>query len=84
MAGVVIDCVKEFKFLGCIVDPNLCWSAHTNFISKKIAQVIALLKCFLQIPPLYVKRKIYFAFIYPHLTLCLVTWGSVANKCAHT
>ena len=37
MAGVVIECVKEFKFLGCVVDHNMFWSAHINFKSKKIA-----------------------------------------------
>ena len=56
IARVVIDCVKEFKFFGCVIDHNLYLSVHINFISKKIDHSIALITFFLYILPLYVKR----------------------------
>ena len=38
-----MEYVTEFNFLGLILDSNLNWKAHTNFISVKIARVIRLL-----------------------------------------
>ena len=35
-----MEYVTEFNFLGLILDSNLNWKAHTNFISVKIARVI--------------------------------------------
>ena len=37
---MVIDHVKEFTFLGLILDSNLNWNAHLNSIGSKIARVI--------------------------------------------
>ena len=34
--GLNIEYVTEFNFLGLILDNNLNWKAHTNFISVKI------------------------------------------------
>ena len=41
--GLNMEYVTEFNFLGLILDSNLNWKAHTNFISVKIARVIGLL-----------------------------------------
>ena len=38
--GLNMEYVTEFNFLGLILDSNLNWEAHTNFISVKIARVI--------------------------------------------
>ena len=35
--GLNMEYVTEFNFLGLILDSNLNWKAHTNFISVKIA-----------------------------------------------
>jgi hypothetical protein len=79
MAGRIVECVKVFKFLGCLIDSKLTWQANVRSVSCKVVQGIALLKCFSCIAPCYVRRMIYYAFIYPHITYCLAVWGSAAK-----
>ena len=42
--GILIKNVKEFNFLGLIIDSNLNWKAHLNAIGAKIARIIGLLR----------------------------------------
>ena len=41
--GNVIEFVKECKFLGLVIDENLSFRPHINFISKKISKTIGIL-----------------------------------------
>ena len=42
--GIPIKNVKEFNFLGLILDSNLNWKAHLNAIGAKIARITGLLR----------------------------------------
>ena len=41
--GHQISEVKETKFLGVIIDNNLKWSAHIQYISRKISESIGVM-----------------------------------------
>ena len=74
-----IDHVKEFNFLGLILDSNLNWKAHQKTISSKISRVIGLLHKLKYIFPKDIFCSIYKTLILPHLNYSLLTWG---NKCS--
>ena len=63
----------------------ICFGLHILILNQKrlLRVLIAQLKCFLHISPLYVRRMIYFAFMYPYLIYCLAIWGSVAIVHVH-
>ena len=77
--GMVIEHVKEFYFLGLILDSNLNWKAHLKAIGSKISRVIGLLRKLKYIYPKYILCSIYKTLILPHLNFSLLTWG---NKCS--
>ena len=73
--AIKIDFVDEFNFLGLVLDKNLKWKSHVNFIAKKINKTVGVmtrLKNFLPRNALY---NIYNALILPHLNYCSLIWG---------
>ena len=70
-----IEFVKEFKYLGLIIDKKLTFQPHINSIVKKVNQAngkIYFLSSFL---PIYALKKIFFSIIYCHLNLHILVWG---------
>ena len=43
MQDIQIEFVKNFDFLGVILDENLSWRAHINSISKKLSKTIGVM-----------------------------------------
>jgi hypothetical protein len=77
--GNPIELVKSTKFVGCIVDDGLVWKEHVSFVCKKMSQGIAMLRCVYNVYPAWVKKMIYFAYVYPYLCYCLAAWGNSAD-----
>ena len=70
-----IDKLKEVKFLGVVVDPDLNFKPHIHKLSVKLAQlsgIIGSVKHLLSISQLVL---IYNALVLPHLTYCSLIWG---------
>jgi hypothetical protein len=44
---------------------------------------VALLKSVFNLFPIYVKRMLYFAFVYSHICYCIALWGGTANVHTH-
>ena len=61
----VIECLNNFKFLGCYIDNVLSWRLHTESICNEVANGIAMLKSY-RIFPMYVKKLVYCAYTYIH------------------
>ena len=76
MNGLNIEYVTEFNFLGLILDSNLNWKAHTNFISVKIASVIGLLHRLKFVFPKQILFSIYNSLILPHNELFIIGLGN--------
>ena len=73
-----INQVIKTKFLGVIIDADLKWNFHINYISAKIAKgigVISKARKYLNKDSLI---TLYYSFVYPYLNYCIEVWG----KCA--
>ena len=73
--GNKIEFVKEFKFLGLVIDENLSFKQHVNFVSKKISKTIGILARLKNTLPVGVLLNIYHALILPYLTYGISIWG---------
>ena len=71
----IIERVNSVKFLGCYVDHRVYWHDHINYISMCKSKGIAMLRYTHGYFHVYVKKLIYFAYIYPYITYCLPAWG---------
>ena len=74
-----IEQVEQIKFLGVILDENLTWKKHIQYINRKIAKNIGIISKARTILNKKTLLTLYYTFIYPYLNYCITSWGS-ANK----
>jgi len=75
--------VNSTKFLGVILDENVNWSTHINFVSNKISKLLGIMyraKPFLDQNSL---KLVYNAFLNPYLTYANIAWGSTCKGKLH-
>ena len=78
--GIPIERVKQFNFLGIVLDEHMTWNAHTNKVACNIARTIGTLKRLKRFMPLSILKTLYNALILPHLSYGILTWGSKSNR----
>ena len=73
--GEKIKRVKEFNFLGIMLDEHLTWKPHIKKIRSKVCQSIGVIKRVRKILPLAALKSLYSALILSHLTYGIKLWG---------
>ena len=64
------------KYLGIMLDSNLNWKSHVNYISTKIKRNIGILSKMRYLVILDILISPYYTLIYPFLIYGLVVWGN--------
>jgi len=77
---IQVEFVKNFNFLGIIIDENLSWRDHICFISKKLAKTIGVMNRLKHFLPIYALKNIYNALILSHLNYGIGAWGKYCHK----
>ena len=77
---IQIERVKEAKFLGIIIEENLCWKNHMKHISLKLAKSIGILNMARKIFDKRTLINLYYAFIYPLLLYGNTIWGNAPTS----
>ena len=84
IAGMAIEFVNYFNFLGIKIDTNLNWLSHTHFLANKILKTAGVLNKLRDILPQSVLTAIYFSLIEPglqcHLSYGILAWGHQSNR----
>src|SRR3984893_16336859 len=75
--------VDSTKFLGVIVDQKLTWQQHITYISLKISKSLNILRRLKYKLPKKCLISLYYSLIYPHLSYCIIVWGSAYNTALH-
>ncbi len=70
-----IERVKEFDFLGLIINEYLNRKAHINEIANKISECMGILYRLKHFLPISAKLHIYNALILSHLNFAILAWG---------
>ena len=76
----VIECVKEFNFLGTIFDENLTWNSHTQKVANKISRTLGMLNRLKHTLPFSALKLLYNSLILPHLQYGILVWGFKHNR----
>jgi len=79
----LIEEVDSIKFLGLHLDANLSGSKHTEEVSNKIRSGLFVLKQLSQIISSEMLIKVYYAFIFSHLSYSSSIWGSATLLNCH-
>ena len=74
--NIEIERVTQFNLLGVIISSNIKWNGHVTHISQKLSRIVSIMYGLKHIYPQAVLLTLYASLIVPHLTYCLLTWGS--------
>ena len=84
---IVVSCgdiYLEFKpfinYLGIIVDKELKFNHHTQWIGKKISKSIGVMYRVRNLIPISCMRNLYFSFVNSYLQYCVVVWGGTYQR----
>ena len=68
------------KFLGVLLDENLCWKEHIKYIENKIAKNIGLLYKAKPCIDKHSLLSLYHSYIHSYINYGNITWGSTARS----
>ena len=80
LCGKKLKQVSNVKFLGVVIDENLKWEAHIEYLQKKLKLSIVMLKRIKKFIPKEEYVKLYNSLFLPHLTYCISVWGGVSDN----
>ena len=72
----IIEEVNNIKYLGLTIQSNLKFNIHIKNVVSNISRCTGILYALKPYFPSDCLRKLYYAFLYPHLTLHILAWGS--------
>jgi hypothetical protein len=78
--GFSLGIIRETKFLGIMLDSGLTWKAHAQYISTKISKSTGILSRARKFLNKDTLRQLYFSFLYPYLSYCLIIWGKASES----
>ena len=78
--GQTLEVVYKTKFLGLILDDQLCWKQHLLYLAQKTAKSIGILSLARQVLSHTTLIQLYYSFIFPYLNYCNLAWGGASEK----
>ena len=74
--NVNIERVSQFNFLGVVINSTLKWDKQIAHISLKISRATGVIFRLRRIYPREILLTLYNTLILPHLSYCILVWGS--------
>ena len=75
-----LECKNFIKYLGILIDSNLSWKQHIDYITLKISKTVGLIAKLRHFVPTDILLSIYRSLILPYLTYGLVIWGQTCKS----
>ena len=73
-----LECKEHVKYLGILLDSNLSWKFHIEYIALKISKIIGVIARLRHFVPLCTLLNIYRSLIFPYMSYGLAAWGQAA------
>ena len=74
--NIELERVDNAKFLGVMIQENLMWNTHINYISNKVSKATAILAKLKHYLPKYALKLIYNSLCLSHISYALPVWGA--------
>ena len=74
-----LECKEHVKYLGILLDSNLNWKFHIEYVALKISKIIGVIARLRHFVPLCTLLNIYRSLIFPYLSYDLAAWGQAAK-----
>lgn len=76
---ISIERKSYVKYLGVLMDSNLCWKYHISHIASKISSHIGIISRLRHFTPFRTLLNIYRSLISPYISYGLTAWGQAAK-----
>ena len=76
--NIPLDCKNYVKYFGILIDSNLSWKIHIEYIALKISKIVDLIAR--HFVPLHTLLSIYQSLISPYITYGLFVWGQACKS----
>ena len=75
IAGIDIERVHNFNFLGLTINENLSWKDHIEKIANKVSKIFGIINKLKHYLPLYILKQMYFCLIQSQFNYSILAWG---------
>ena len=75
-----IEIVRNFNFLGVILNETLNWNSHIDTICRRISRHISVFHKLKHYLPVYILKTLYFSLGLSYCTYGIIVWGSNTNR----
>ena len=76
MNGVPLKACNSYKYLGVMIDKDLEWGPHIDYISKKISKACGALAKLRHCVSMDMLKNVYHALIHSYLRYGILVWGN--------
>ena len=77
--GKQLDKVTVFKYLGVLINENLSWSDHVDYVISKVSKRLGMLQRIKHLLPVWTRNHLINALILPILDYGDIVWGDKSN-----
>ena len=75
-----LECKGHVKYLGILLDSNLSWKSHIEYVALKISKIIGVIARLWHFVPLCTLLNIYRSLIFPYMSYgLLAAWGEAGK-----
>jgi len=78
--GSLLEKCKSYKYLGVVIDENLKWDAHIDYITPKIAKACGALARLRNCTSMEVLLNVYHALVHSYLRYGILIWGNASQS----
>lgn len=79
--GVQIEEVRQFDYLGVVLDSNLTWRPHVDRLCSSLSRAIGLLYRVRDEVPRYALKRLYFGIVHSKLMYMVSLWANAPASC---
>ena len=77
---MILERVEITKFLGVLIQENLNWNSHIDYICNKISRTTGILSRLKHYIPKYILRIIYNSLCMSYISYAVTVWGGSSNE----
>ena len=79
--GKTLERVAKFSYLGVVLDENLSWKDHVEYVSSKVSRRLGLLSRTRSSLTLEASKEVYTSLLQPLFDYADVAWGKISEGC---
>ena len=81
LCGKTLERVAKFSYLGVVLEQNLSWKDHVQYVSSKVSRRLGLWSRIRSCLRLEASKEVYTSLLQPLFDYADVAWGKISEGC---